>query len=162
MCDHAHIFHLWVKCQLAWIVQITRICDIHLCITIQSNSQNIKHCSISNSLWYEEGNLCLIFLANGNENTWPLIEFILPQYISTHVILQTNMAGRIPCWVKSQYSDKQNPNILQLPLLPDTDCLPHAEHCVRGYTWQLEKAKAVNMFNQLQLERSGDSLKCIY
>jgi hypothetical protein len=34
------------------------------------------------------------------------------------------MAGGIPCWMKSQYCDKQNPNIL----LPNTDCLPHAEH----------------------------------
>jgi hypothetical protein len=106
---HANIFHLWVKCQLSWIVQITWIYDIHLCIAIQSNSQNIIQCSISNSLWYKEGNLCLTFLANDNENAWHLIEFILPQYISTHVILQTNMACRIPCWMKSQYCDKQNP-----------------------------------------------------
>ena len=119
MCRHSNIFHLWVKCQLSWIVQITWICDIHLCITIQSNSQNIKQSTISNSLWYKKGNLCLIFLTSDNENAWNLIEFILPQYISTHVIFQTNMAGRIPCWMKSQYSDKQNPNILQL-LLPNT------------------------------------------
>jgi hypothetical protein len=95
------MFYLWVKCKLSWIVQITWICDIHLCITTQSNAQNIIQCSISNSLWYKEGNLCLTFLANDNENAWHLIEFILPQYISTHVILQTNMAGRIPCWMKS-------------------------------------------------------------
>jgi hypothetical protein len=84
------------------------------------------------------------------------------KYISTHVILQTNMAGRIPCWMKSQYSDKQNPNILQLLLLPNTDCLPHTEHCVKGCTWQLGKAKTVNRFNPLELERRGDSLICIY
>jgi hypothetical protein len=29
MCGHANIFHLWVKCQLSWIVQITWIYDIH-------------------------------------------------------------------------------------------------------------------------------------
>ena len=138
------------------------IYDIHLCITIQSNSQNIKQCSISNSLWYKEGNICLTFLANDNENAWPLIEFILPQYISTHVILQSNMAGRIPCWMKSQYCDRQNPNILQFLLLPNTDCLPHTEHCVKGCTWQLGKAKTVNRFNPLELERRGDSLICIY
>ena len=145
-----------------WIVQITWIYDMNLCITIQSNSQNIRQCSISNSLWYMDENLCLIFLASDNENAWNLIEFILPQYISTHFIFQTNMAGRIPCWMKSQYSDKQNPNILHLLLLPNTDCLPHAEHCVSGCIWQLEKAKTVNRFNQLELERRGDSLKCIY
>jgi hypothetical protein len=74
---------------------VSLIYDMHLCITIQSNSQNIIQCSISNSLWYKEGNLCLTFLANDNdnENAWHLTEFILPQYISTHVILQTNMAG---------------------------------------------------------------------
>jgi hypothetical protein len=83
MCGHANIFHLWVKCQLSWIVQITWICDIHLCITIQSNSHNIKQCSISNSLWYKKGNLCLIFLTSDTENAWHLTEFILPQYIST-------------------------------------------------------------------------------
>ena len=93
MCGHANIVHLWVTCQLSWIVQITWICDIHLCITIQSNSQNIKQCSISNSLWYKEGNLCLTFPASDNEHAWHLTEFILPQYISTHVILQTNMAS---------------------------------------------------------------------
>ena len=162
MWGHSNIFHLWVKYQLPWIVQITWIYYIHLCITIQSNFQNIIQCSISNSLWYKEGNLCLIFLANDNENTWPLIEFILPQYISTHVILQTNMAGRIPCWMKSQYCNKQNPNSLQLLLLPNTDCLPRAEHCVRGCTWQLEKAKTVTRFNQLELERRDDSLKCVH
>jgi hypothetical protein len=27
MCGHANIFHLWVKCQLSWIVQITWIYD---------------------------------------------------------------------------------------------------------------------------------------
>ena len=105
-----------------------------MCITIQSNSQNIKQCSISNSLRYKEGNLCLTLPASDNEHPSHLTEFILPQYISTHVILQTNMAGGIPCWMKSQYSDKQSPNILQLLLLPNTDCLPHAEHCVRGCT----------------------------
>jgi hypothetical protein len=162
MCRHSNIFHLWVKCQLSWIVQFTWICDIHLCITIQSNCQNIKQCSISNSLWYKEGNLCLTFPASDNEHAWHLTECILPQYISTHVILQTNMAGGIPCWMKSQNSDKQNPNILQLLLLPNTDCLPHAEHCVRGCTWQLEKVTTVNRFNQLELERRGDSFKCIY
>ena len=66
------------------------------------------------------------------------------------------MAGRVPCCMKSQYSDNQNPNILQLLLLPNTDCLPHAEHCVRGCTRQLEKVKTVNRFNQLELERRGD------
>ena len=107
MCRHSNIFQLWVKYQLSWIVQITWIYNIHLCITIQSNSQSITQCSISNSLWYKKGNLCLTFLANNNENAWHLTEFILPQYISTHVILQTNMAvGFLVGWNHSTLINK--------------------------------------------------------
>jgi hypothetical protein len=44
---------------------------------------------------------------------------------------------------------------LQFLLLPNIDCLPHAEHCVRGCIWQLGKVKTVNRFNSLELERRG-------
>jgi hypothetical protein len=46
MCGHANIFHLWVKCQLSWIVQITWIYDIHLCITRNPTG----HVSLKNNM----------------------------------------------------------------------------------------------------------------
>jgi hypothetical protein len=76
---HANIFLLLVKWQLSWIFQITWIYDIHLCITIQSNSQNIKPCSISNSL-LTQCSACGRQSVFGRSRNWRMLGFCLSEY----------------------------------------------------------------------------------
>jgi hypothetical protein len=82
-CGHANIFHLWGKYQLSWIAQITWICYIHFCITIQSNSQNIKQCSISNSLYVQpltQCSACGRQSVFGRSRSWRMLGFCLSEY----------------------------------------------------------------------------------